>query len=632
MALEEAKEKEVKEEAKKNRRFSLKYMSLSSRFSMVIIIFMVILVGILSAILFKNMKDDKIKEGYNHMKYEQRAADDTIMQAISSIHMSVRIFDNDESLINLLLRAAKGESLSTEELLTIYEGDLNTLTRITANNPLMYAVRAYGVNDNLTEMMSVLYKNQRIKNLDWGNEPDIAGWHFDYKDSVFNSLTVSDNVRLVSYVDRLSSISYGTVGYIESAMRMEDMFPKLYDDEDKTDWAFYYDEDGSLYHGTNWPEEAGEIADIITENKRIRYQKDIVLIQVKNKMLMVYSLPISDLGGTYYGVHDITGGIEKVNTSRIIFIVIMLGFIALFWVIIDRLVVRKMLTDFYEILDTIRYVENKGDISVRVNEGIGETTEMGELAHQFNRMLDRIEELMREKVQKEVLIKNAGIKALQNQINAHFIYNVLESIKMLAEIDEEYVISDSITSLGKLLRYSMKWTSGNVTVGEELDYINNYVALMNLRNDFKVILSTSIPEHLLDQEIPKMSLQPVVENAILHGIAPRGEDATIYIKVREEDKFGRKSVRIEITDNGAGMPYETLQKQIKILLGEEKADDSGHGIGMKNVCDRIHLSFGKEYGMAINSEEGKYTKVTFELPYIMGERKTGYKNEKSIDS
>ena len=606
----------------------LKNMPLTSRFSIVIVICMGILVLILSGILFKNMKDDVIKEGYNYMKYEQNATEGVIEQSISSIHMSVRIFETDDTFIQLLLSVAKGEKIPTDELLDIYQKDVKTLTRIVANNPLIYCVRAYGVNDNITEMMSVLYKNQRMKKLSWGKDADPTGWHLDYKDSVFSGLTEQEDVSLISYVGHLNAVGYGYVGYIESAMRMEDIFPGFYKTKKDTDWAFYIDEDKTIVHGTNWPKKADEIAGLISENKKITLEKSIILMKVDNRMLMVFSLPNSSMGGTYIGVHDITKAVNNVKITRNIFIVIIMGVIALLWVMIDRLLVRRMLRDFYEILGTIRYVRNKGDLSIRVEERQDEVSEMGELAHQFNRMLDRIEELMKENVNREVLIKNAGIKALQNQINAHFIYNVLESIKMLAEIDEEYVISDSITSLGKMLRYSMKWTSGNVTLKEEMEYINNYVALMNLRNDFKVILSTSIPEELLSQQIPKMSLQPVVENSILHGIAPRGEDATIYIKVREEDKFGRRSVNIEISDNGAGMSDEELMKLMQKILGETETNDKGHGIGLKNVEDRIHLSFGKEYGMSIMSEKDKYTKVSFELPYIMG----GNNGEKNIDS
>lgn len=117
---------------------------------------------------------------------------------------------------------------------------------------------------------------------------------------------------------------------------------------------------------------------------------------------------------------------------------------------------------------------------------------------------------------------------------------------MMAEIDEEYEISDAITALGRLLRYSMKWTSKNVMLKDELEYIRNYMALINLRYDFTIQLSLNIPEELMQQEIPKMSLQPVVENAILHGIEPLGFDSTIIS--RRGKKKRTASLRFQMPD------------------------------------------------------------------------------------
>ena len=219
---------------------------------------------------------------------------------------------------------------------------------------------------------------------------------------------------------------------------------------------------------------------------------------------------------------------------------------------------------------------------------------------------------MQEKLDREMLIKNTEIKALQNQINAHFIYNVLECIKMMAEIDEEFEISDAVTSLGELFRYNMKWVSGNVTIQEEIAYIKNYIQLMNLRYDFTIILSIKIPEDIYEQEIPKMSLQPIVENAICHGIVEMGEDATIYIKaLRKEEEF-----EISITDSGIGMDEKQMDILEKKIRGEiEASGGSGNGIGLKNVQDRIKIQFGDKYGLKIHSKEGCFTKVSVLLPY-----------------
>jgi two-component system sensor histidine kinase YesM len=272
-------------------------------------------------------------------------------------------------------------------------------------------------------------------------------------------------------------------------------------------------------------------------------------------------------------------------------------------------IVKQVLKKFYEVLSTIRQVR-KGDLSVRTKES-GREDEMGELSHQVNRMLDNIQDLMQQNIDREILAKDSQIKALQNQINAHFIYNVLESIKMMAEMKEEYDISDSITSLGKLLRYSMKWTSHTVLVSDELEYIKNYMALINLRFDYEIYLSLNIPEEVLDLRIPKMSLQPIVENAIVHGIEELADDTTIYIKALVDGS----DCRIEITDNGRGMNEEELELlQQKILGLVPDSGSSGNGIGLKNVQDRLRFAFGPDYGIEVSTMEGCFTKVCVKIP------------------
>mgnify|MGYP004450926569 FL=1 len=184
---------------------------------------------------------------------------------------------------------------------------------------------------------------------------------------------------------------------------------------------------------------------------------------------------------------------------------------------------------------------------------------------------------------------------------------------MMAEIDEEYDISDAITALGKLLRYSMRWVSGNVLVSEELEYIQNYITLMNLRFDYKIILSLNIPDNVKQQKIPKMSLQPIVENAIVHGIEEVAEDTTIYLK----GYVNNKDCYIEISDSGKGMTEEQVAKLKKKISGQiEDGGGSGNGIGLKNVQDRIIIAFGPEYGIDISSKVNCYTKIIVHLPLM----------------
>ena len=304
--------------------------------------------------------------------------------------------------------------------------------------------------------------------------------------------------------------------------------------------------------------------------------------------MIVVCQPVKELSGTYIQITSMKTEMNRLSRQRNLLIAVLLViFVCLAFAVNG--VVKALLKKFYEMLSVVRKVQ-EGDLEQRVYEPGRD--EMGEMSTQFNKMLDRI----------SVLI----------QINAHFIYNVLEAVKMMAEIKEEYEISDSVTALGELLRYGMKWTSSDVTIRQEMEYIKNYIQLMNLRYDFAILLSIRIPDYIYEQQVPKMSLQPIVENAIIHGIEETENDATIYIKAvcRDED------YEIEITDSGQGMDENQVELLKKKVSGEiEVSGGSGNGIGLKNVQDRIHIRFGESFGLHFASKEGCFTKVSIRLPY-----------------
>ena len=158
----------------------------------------------------------------------------------------------------------------------------------------------------------------------------------------------------------------------------------------------------------------------------------------------------------------------------------------------------------------------------------------------------------------------------------------------------------------------MKWMTGTVTVEEEITYISNYLKLLNLRFDYEIYLSLNIPEEISHMQIPKMLLQPLVENAVYHGIEEMAEDTNIYIKGILVDE---ENCTIEVSDAGRGMDEKTLEElRSKVYSQTRSTEESGHGIGLKNVQDRVQLYFGEQYGIEIFSKEGCYTKVLIHLP------------------
>ena len=588
-------------------------LKLNTRLTGVVLIFVMLPIAVLGGIVFYNMEQSSIKENVNFMQATMERRRDSIANNIDSINMTTQFFLTNDTMNNVLICAAQNGHYSTRQWIDIYRNDVAALERLINNNPVLRGVRYYAVNDNVQEMMPVLFTRERMNRQSWALLSSDGGWIFDYTDKLFPG---SEDVPLIGLITPMADRVHGKIGVIEANMAMKTMFPSMYENIEGESSCFVTDE-GRIIYGSNQDKSLAEVATQLAESMKKQSESGdlsrIATSYKKEKKSVISGMYIPELHGTLVSATDITDSLNEVYKLRTNYIIGMLLILAGMAFVID-VVVGHVLKKFYEVLSTIRKVRG-GDMFVRTKED-GRSDEMGELAHQVNRMLDNIQDLMKENISREVLVKDSQIKALQNQINAHFIYNVLESIKMMAEIKEDYDISDAITSLGKLLRYSMKWTSETVMVSEEIEYIKNYMALINLRFDYEIYLSLNIPDEIMQQRIPKMSLQPIIENAIIHGIEELADDTTIYVKgIAEGD-----SCSIEITDNGRGMDEEQLQTLRKKISGELKTEGgSGNGIGLKNVQDRIRMAYGDGYGIEVAAMEGCYTKVYVRIPMKRGQ-------------
>lgn len=252
-----------------------------------------------------------------------------------------------------------------------------------------------------------------------------------------------------------------------------------------------------------------------------------------------------------------------------------------------------------------------GDMEVTIK--LKRADEMGVLNRHFNEMTKRIRYLIEEVYQEQLISKDAQLKMLQAQINPHFLYNTLESINMLAKIYDVQDISDMVTSLGDLLRASFSKEKNRITIREELDYIKSYLFIQNIRYSNKFNFYYDVEDRILDYQIPKLLIQPIVENAIIHGLEEKDADANIQIK----GYIGDGCLKIEIKDNGIGFTEFELKK---IRAAIEDNQNNFHdeiastGLGLPNVDKRIKLIFGDVYGVYIESIFREGTVVLLKLP------------------
>ena len=522
-------------------------------------------------------------------------------RAAELCNMSSQVFLNTPALVDHLALLKTGWRPGAAELLEFYRQNVGSLEKITLSNPYLYQTRVYSDTDDITEMMPILYSARRMRRMPWAQEGLVSGsWHLDFDDQLFDDYPVTPHI--MSLVTIITTSARERVGVLEVAVRMDEVLPDLFSGTPDS-WAVLMDDGNNILAGEA-KADAAALCALPDGNSSCREVLD-------GRRVLVTRSRLKDFGCTYLQVTSLEDIYRTGVRQAVFLLMIVLAAAALMMYAFSRLT-RRMLRGFYGAFDGIRAFAN-GDTDAVV-EVTGEG-EVAAFAREAGGLLDKIRQLMRDNIQRETQIQSAETRALQNQINAHFIYNVLEAIKMMAEIDEEYEIADAVTTLAKLLRYSMKLESGGVTVERELDYIQNYIMLMNLRFDYVISLCVDMPPELLDQKVPKISLQPIVENAVVHGAAVLAADTVITVRGALDREQGRFS--IQIIDEGRGMDDADLARLHRQIAGEEAVPAaSGNGIGLGNVQSRIRMAFGEDYGLQVASQPGRGTKVSVTLPYV----------------
>ena len=241
--------------------------------------------------------------------------------------------------------------------------------------------------------------------------------------------------------------------------------------------------------------------------------------------------------------------------------------------------------------------------------------------------IDRLDALIDRQDIMQLSTKQAEFLALQNQINPHFLYNTLDSIRGDALAAGAQSIADITEALSTFFRYTITETRNLVTIGEELENVHNYFVIQQYRFGDKLTMDVDIKDNrdeILRMQCPKLFLQPIIENAIFHGLERRKDDGLLTISIEQADE----DLHVDISDNGAGIPAEqliALNKSLsRVSVGAIMEEPNGKkgGIALKNVCRRIKLLFGERYGIHISSIVGIGTKVEVVLPISFKETKS----------
>ena len=236
--------------------------------------------------------------------------------------------------------------------------------------------------------------------------------------------------------------------------------------------------------------------------------------------------------------------------------------------------------------------------------------EVEHLGKSIKNMLGRIKVLMSDLVEEHNAKRKSEFDTLQSQINPHFLYNTLDIIVWMIENENSDKAVSIVTALAKFFRISLSKGKNIITVKDEVEHVRNYLMIQNMRFKNRFEYSIDVDEEVLSYSSLKLMLQPLVENAIYHGMEFMDGDGEIDVKVFKEDD----SLYFTITDNGLGMSEDMVEA---LLSKDFVPSKKGSGIGVKNVNERIKLYFGSEYGLKVESEPDEGTKITIHLPAIV---------------
>lgn len=336
-----------------------------------------------------------------------------------------------------------------------------------------------------------------------------------------------------------------------------------------------------------------------------------------NKKYFLQRKDIHELGWSIFALlpsEELLGDIEPVIQISLI-----IGILELFISIIISFFIIRGITNSVKQITEFAAKIGFGNVKERLNIRIH--NELGIVVNCINSMLTQIEEMTKrifntqEKLYKaELNERQAELNALQSQINPHFLYNTLECIRSIAEVHEVHEISDISLSMSNIFRYSIK-QSHVVKLSDELNCIKNYFKIMDIRFRGRFRMQMEYDDSLLECEIIKMILQPLVENAIYHGLESKRGTGTVEIKLHRLDDNIMECI---VKDDGIGMDENTLDKLLETLAKEQQGAfdgmESKRSIGLLNINNRIRAYYSQQNGLQIESERSIGTTVSFRIP------------------
>lgn len=477
----------------------------------------------------------------------------------------------------------------------------------------IYALRIFSDNPLVPERWPIFMNSSRT------NLTALERWEFGYTADYLGNLG-SQKYESVCTTRRVLK-NHQEIGYIQIAMKTSDFFPFLFKTINSYNNDYVFREvpnsktgmidllpvTNSLIEQTQRPLPKNLYDDFyqaIYEHENSAAQMSgKVILRHKNDVRYANWVRIPDMD--IIMLHTVSQ--EGLHRELIfLWLCILLGLAIIIFVMhfFVRHLTSRLMGRVYHLIDGMRQVQD-GDFSASIP--VTGNDEVAQTQQTFNKMVEQLRTQIEQIKREQRLVADTEIKAMQNQINAHFLYNALETIRMQAVIAGAVKIEESIGALGKLMHYCLRWRIYEVTLWQEIDYIRSYIYFLNIRNDYEISLEIEIPEKYRNLAIAKMCLQPLVENAFFYAVEPFGKDAVIRVYTEECPQSGR--IHLCVQDFGPGIPQEKFDSITQYLSDDSFEQDFAGKIGFKNIQQRLTAFYGKDFRIIIESGSGNGTLV-----------------------
>lgn len=533
-----------------------------------------------------------IYTAHNRLLY--RSMEGTISHSASLVSEKLKTI---ESMTTIML----GDSKVQNDLAVAISEDATYLERNNAFRSLSYLVpdyyqnyKQYGIsyislhNFSYTSHSNYVWANALPEELseillEGAHErPGYAVWNTDYCNSY--GLFLSRDVR------RAENLELDTIGTIVVNINLNDIIEDSVGGYQMEEPLLYllYSGGKEIFHSASLKEET--IPRLMSATAG-----DYGVVRLNRKYYFYAKNRIPEFNWEYICFTPY----DSVMRSQCLYLCLSLGIIAgifLLCLVFSRKFFGTITGHFSRLLLKMEYFGENHTQLVSVDYNYEDRKdEIGELHQRFDQMANQVRELIQKNYVSEILNKEAELKSLENQINPHFLYNTLESINWRAKDLGADEISIMVESLGALLRSTLSRGKDKIsTLKTEIDIVNDYMSIIQCRFEDMLQYSVDVPESLYEAPLPKLSLQPLVENSINYALEEMTDICHIAITAVRE----KEDVRITITNNGSQFPENILAR-----LAKGEAEPHGFGIGLLNIQKRLKLQFGEEYGLTLKNDE-----------------------------